>query len=539
MSASSQSANVNVCAYLNDQSHRDLVQDICGAAGWSVQHLISLDAQQPDSAVQSPDVVFIDTATNLAAFREFYGQEALFIFVGAPAQAGDLPYLSSTEVEVCVTEVTTYLNEHRFRRQFFNASDAEPITKLPRHPELLALMENYVGSAMGLIVVQIDHAQHLYTNMDPVSRTDLLASFSDHLRQMMPEQAELGIFDAACFSIWIPQSSPVELERHAIALTLTGKAPMAFKSGELHFTLSVGFAHRERLTDPNTLWEEVWEAKEQARAAGGNTSQEAIGLTNTAVEARIPDALATDEFSLVLQPQYTIDGTELTGVESLLRWQGLEIGGLAPDHFIPVAERSGQMARVGDWVLERSSCEAATWLENLTHSINLSVNISPQQFINDAIKDQIDRLVQDQWLNPGILEIELTHTNLLQVVDQHRKTLYGLRDMGVRIAIDNMGHGVVDTQKLLRCPADTLKIDRRLIAQMHSSAAALSLVEHICRLGTRFNLRVIAVGVETEEQRSQLEQLGCSEGQGFLFSPPVPMEQFQSYLQEEQQKKFA
>ena len=111
--------------------------------------------------------------------------------------------------------------------------------------------------------------------------------------------------------------------------------------------------------------------------------------------------------------------------------------------------------------------------------------------------------------------------------------------MGVRIAIDNIGHGVVDTQKLLRCPADTLKIDRRLIAQMHSSAAALSLVEHICRLGTRFNLRVIAVGVETEEQRSQLEQLGCSEGQGFLFSPPVPMEQFQSYLQEEQQKKFA
>jgi len=193
-------------------------------------------------------------------------------------------------------------------------------------------------------------------------------------------------------------------------------------------------------------------------------------------------------------------------------------------------ERSGQMARVGDWALERAARESVTWLEHLISPIYLGINISPQQFSHDAIKNQIVRLSKDQWLDPAILELEMSHAHLLHVVDQHRSALFELRDLGVRIAIDNLGTDVVDAKKLLRCPADTLKIDRSLVASMESDASARTLIEQICRVGRRFQLRVVAVGVETGEQRRILEDMGCTDAQGFLFCKPVPLVEFQRFL---------
>ena len=140
------------------------------------------------------------------------------------------------------------------------------------------------------------------------------------------------------------------------------------------------------------------------------------------------------------------------------------------------------------------------------------------------------RLTLEEWLDPGILELEMSHDNLLHVVDQHRASLFQLRDSGVRIAIDNLGVGIVDTNKLLRCPADTLKIDRSLVARMEHDPSAHILVEQICQVGDRFQLRVVAVGVETETQRRLLENLGCTEAQGYLFSAPIPLRDFQRYL---------
>ena len=131
-----------------------------------------------------------------------------------------------------------------------------------------------------------------------------------------------------------------------------------------------------------------------------------------------------------------------------------------------------------------------------------------------------------------MLELELSHDSLLHVVDQHRAALFALRDMGVRVAIDNLGDGVLDTTKLLRCPADTLKIDRSLIAQVASDDSARRLVAHICELGTRFQLRVVAVGVETEAQRDALIECGCTVAQGYFYSAPVPLESFHRFLVE-------
>jgi EAL domain-containing protein (putative c-di-GMP-specific phosphodiesterase class I) len=165
------------------------------------------------------------------------------------------------------------------------------------------------------------------------------------------------------------------------------------------------------------------------------------------------------------------------------------------------------------------------------------VNISPQQFVKQSITNQIERLKRERWLDPAMLELELSLSNMLLLVDEHRDQLYRLRDWGVRFAVDNLGTDLIDFDRLLRCPADTLKIDRRLTAKVHSHPASSDLVAEIASIGERFQLRVVAVGVETPEQLKTLRSLGEMEVQGYLLSPPVPVGEFQQLLSVGKQRK--
>ena len=537
--------NIEICVFLSDSELSARLGQLAAVQGWTILHWDTRPNPELAATVErcAPDIVFFDNpdyAQQLEAEQHGELPHPLTVNLITSAADEDYPGLQisaqSTDADI-VAAITTALNVTRFTQQFFTETAAEPITQLPHHPELLEYMNRHLGEPTGLLVIQVDHPEHVYTNLDPVSKTDLLSELGGFLHQQLPQEAVMGIFDAACFVAWLPGSQPRQVRDLAARFCDVTAKPIDFRSGQLHFTLSVGYGFEAALTNPQTLWHDTWVVKEKARSQGGN---QACGVSDSAlVGEKIPDAFDRDEFSLVLQPQWDAKGETLHGVETLLRWQGMEVGSLAPDHFIPIAERSGQMARVGDWVLERAACESATWLEHLVSPILLGVNVSPQQFYNDAIKYQVERLSKDQWLDPSILELEMTHNNLLDVVDQHRTTLYQLRDAGVRIAIDNLGTTVVDTQKLLRCPADTLKLDRSIVAQVTEDENSKRLVEQICQLGLKFQLRVVAVGVETEAQRRMLESLGCSDMQGYLLAEPVPLEKFHRFLAEQSKKRRA
>ena len=532
------SGNIHICTFISNEALAATVHSICRARGWRLQ---SEDARsRPQQALaelpRQPDMVIFDQADDLtdwtAALTTHGAVQGIYIGEAAPESLpARVSWVHAAYVEdELVARITTVLNIMRFDAQFFSSRSAEPITRLPHHPELLAHMERYQGRRTGVLVVQVDHAEHLYANLDPVSKTDLLGALSEHLSRCLPHSAHMGIFDAASFVVWCPNASPGQMTDIAHCLAERSAEAVIFRGGQLHFSLSIGHAFETSLVDASDLWQRAWQAKEKAAKSGGNRIEAAHN--DASLGERVPAAIDRDEFALVLQPQWDITGAQLHGVEALLRWQGMEVGKLAPDHFIPVVERSGQMARVGDWVLERASSESTTWLEHLVSPIWMGVNISPQQFVNDALNKQINRLAKEQWLDPAILELEMSHANLLHVVDQHRTALFELRDMGVRIAIDNLGTSVVDANKLLRCPADTLKIDRSLIASIEQDSGARQLTEQICRVADRFTLRTVAVGVETDEQRSILQDMGCTDAQGFLFAEPIPLPQFRSYLTE-------
>ena len=419
----------------------------------------------------------------------------------------------------------------KLRGQFSSIDALEPITRLPRYSDLLAAEGSHNEQSLGLIAIEIDHGEHLYADLDPISKTDLLSHLADYLQAQLGASTQLGFVDATCFAVIMPGADEMTTRAQAEMLVESLRPGIPYKGHALHLTASAGYAAASPSGDSEQLWKKAWRAKMDAMRHGGDRASSA---PHSALSARIPKALARNEFSLVLQAQWSTGSEELSGVEALLRWQGMEVGELAPDHFIPIAEASGQMARIGDWVIERACTEATTWFEHLLNPLVLAVNVSPQQFEREVILHQIERLSDEQWLDPSLLELELSHAHLLHLVDHHRSTLYRLRDLGVRFAIDGLGGDVIEADKLLRCPADTLKLHRSLVARLTEDPTAGSLAREICDLAGRFNLRSVGVGVETQDQLEALKEMGCSDVQGYLLSRPVGLNDFRTVLQRRQ-----
>lgn len=515
----------------NSDQARECVE-LCEAQGWQVTRF---SVQDLADAQTQFDFVLFDHLPGLPAVATYLMtyHRCHAVYLGVTRKDIGLPERCSALLETqvgttLVQHITTLTNVAHFEAQFFRSATAEPITQLPRHDEVLNSMQNHRGQPCGLIVTEIDHAEHLYENLDPVSKTDLLGAIGAHMSNALPREAYAGIFNAACFVAWCPGVTGLPLQTATQKLVDACQRTLSFRSGELNFTVSCGFADTQMLTTPEPLWQAAWAAKETAKTHGGNCSVAAFATEH--LSARIPEALTRNEFSLALQPQWDIRGAELTGAEVLLRWQGLDVGKITPDQFIPLAERHGEINRVGDWVLAQTCANIAAWSAPPQENLLVGINVSPQQFNKGSIAHLLEALIKQQQLNPCQLELELSHENLLSVVDQHRRTLFQLRDLGVRIAIDNLGVGIVDTQKLLRCPADTLKIDRTLLASMQTDPSVRTLVAQICQVGERFDLRTVAVGIENESQRNLMENLGCTDGQGYLFSPPIPMVDFARYV---------
>jgi EAL domain-containing protein (putative c-di-GMP-specific phosphodiesterase class I)/GGDEF domain-containing protein len=522
---------MNLCGLIENPSLRERLSLLAADAGWScwLSDDAALFERVLDTMQPAAELVITDAPAHLGLLARCAGRAPVILL----ARDGGEQHASATVLDALLPDAElllsfkTCVNARRFRERFADLDSHEPITSLPRHDELLRSLGSHQDAGMGLLVVQIDHPHHLYSHLDPVSRSDLLGALGEQVRRALPPQAVLGFYDPACFAAALPGFSAATTAGAAQTLVTAMRQPLAFRGGQMHITVSVGYGFEALFSDADRLWTQAWRAMRQALEEGGDR---AAGMAETAAADRLPNALTREEFSLVLQPQFGADGERLTGAEVLLRWQGLEVGNLSPSQFIPLAERRGHMARIGDWVLERACREAATWFENRINPLRLGVNVSPHQFGKGAIVDQINRFRAERWLDPAILELELPHEAMLALVDTHREHLYRLRDLGVRFALDNLGSGLMDTNRLLRCPVDTLKIDRSLIQRIEADPRARELAEQICRLGQRFGLRVVAVGVETQAQLIILQGFGCTDVQGFLFSQPVSLARFGELL---------
>jgi EAL domain-containing protein (putative c-di-GMP-specific phosphodiesterase class I) len=245
------------------------------------------------------------------------------------------------------------------------------------------------------------------------------------------------------------------------------------------------------------------------------------------MEAGLRDALVRDELFLVFQPLIDLAENRVCSCEALLRWRHPERGLVSPGAFISVAEESGLIVPIGEWVLNEACKAAAKWPEK----ISVAVNLSPIQFKkNRSLVDQVQTALKSSGLHATRLELEITETTLLSDNDLALETLRRLKDLGVRLALDDFGTGYSSLSYLRRFPFDKIKIDQSFVRDSPYGSDGLAIVKAVIGLGRSLGMRTTAEGVETEEQLDVVRAQGCTEVQGYLFSMPLPTKEINEFI---------
>lgn len=232
-------------------------------------------------------------------------------------------------------------------------------------------------------------------------------------------------------------------------------------------------------------------------------------------------ALNNDEFVLHYQPVFNINSKEIIGVEALLRWNNPVLGCVSPTDFIPVAEETGIIAQIGDWVLRQACKQSVAWSQAGLPSLNMSVNISALQLDTDDYASKVKEILDETGMNPCQLELELTETAVMKDVNKSIKTINALVDLGTSIAIDDFGTGYSSISYLRKLNIHRIKIDRSFIKNIPENAEDIAIIDTIILLAGTLNLKITAEGVETEKQMSYIKSTTCECAQGFYFSPAV------------------
>jgi len=309
--------------------------------------------------------------------------------------------------------------------------------------------------------------------------------------------------------------------------------PLTLGATEVHVRASVGVAFGEPKLDAEALLTRADIAMYHAKAAGKNRHvpfeprMQELLHQRLRLEADLGRAMQNDEFFLEYQPVIDLGTRSLLGVEALLRWRHPELGILMPTEFIQIAEESGQIIALGRWVLHRSSAEMRAWRGCVSggHELRLAVNISGRHLQQGDLVEDVAQALRDSGLEPGNLIIELTESTVIHNTEQNLERLRRLKDLGVRLAIDDFGMGYSSLSYLHRLPIDILKVDRSFVARLTDGNRGPELARTVIALGDTLGLDTVAEGIEQESQVAALLDLGCVAGQGFLFAAPATLAQ--------------
>jgi diguanylate cyclase (GGDEF)-like protein/PAS domain S-box-containing protein len=320
--------------------------------------------------------------------------------------------------------------------------------------------------------------------------------------------------------------------------------PISVNGQEVAITGSVGIAvYPTDGEDADELVRHADAAMYHAKDRGRNNCQffsdsmNAESLRKLTVESRLREALERGELRLHYQPIVDLRTGAITGAEALLRWNHPELGTVSPSEFVPVSEETGLIVPIGEWVLRTACCQAKQWQEEGYLDILMSVNVSIRQFAHHDLRDTVARALQDSGIDPSYLELELTESFMMQDDEAAATVLRDLRAIGVRVALDDFGTGYSSLSYVTRFPLDTLKMDRCFVRDIDSDPGAAGIASAVISMAHSLDARVVAEGVDTEEQATFLRAQGCDEMQGFLFSEAVPADEFVRLLQLERNQE--
>jgi EAL domain-containing protein (putative c-di-GMP-specific phosphodiesterase class I)/GGDEF domain-containing protein len=408
-------------------------------------------------------------------------------------------------------------------------------TGLPNREHLLEnmrmmIVDASVGSQFSLVLLRLNHLPQSRFSVAGGLYAELLRSVAGRVKDLLAD--DVYVINNNCLATIIAGVEPRALE--SVLKEIIEIFSHTFElDGQIVFAdFSVGVSG---YPDGGTSAEEILLSSEMALEhtdAHGVIplcfySQEMKAGLNERhlLETGIHRALARKEFFILFQPQVDIETREIVGVESLLRWRHPELGVVSPLKFIPLLERTGLIIPVGDWVIRESCRQGKAWFERLNRPIKVAVNLSVTQFYKNGLVASVEQALTESGLPPQYLELEITENIALCHADATLKIMSRLKAMGVSLSIDDFGTGYSSLAYLQRYPIDLLKIDQSFVRPMQSAISRNADMLHaIIALGHNLNLKVLAEGVETEEQADFVLQNGCKLGQGYLFARPMEAE---------------
>lgn len=418
------------------------------------------------------------------------------------------------------------------------------LTGLPNRRMFEHKIESLIQSSKGkadffsVMYLDLDRFKYINDTLGNGIANKLIQQFSSRIKRLIPETYLFARIEGDNFGIVVSDyqqsERPVALAKEILE---SMKNPFFVDGYELYITTSVGISSFTNGDNLDDLLKHVNAALKRAKEIGRNNYQVYSPSLKVAsyklynLENDLHKAIEKNQFLLHFQPRVNVSTGEMISAEALLRWQHPEWGLVSPGDFIPLAEENGFIIEICDWVLNQVCQFLKEWKQSHLKVIPISINISAQRFLKSNWLPFLNETLKKTDTDPTHLEIEITETTLIRHEKEVSSAIHFLKDLGIKIALDDFGTGYSSLAYLTRYPIDTIKIDQSFISNLAKINSDEVIVKAIILMAKGLAKNVVAEGVETMEQLSFLKQHGCNEVQGYLFSKPVPENQFQSLLE--------
>jgi len=471
--------------------------------------------------------------------------------------AGAQDYLMKDNLTRLCPAIERELREVEVRRDRKRAEDTverqahyDLLTNLPNRTTFRDRLTVALAQAgrnrkmLAVLFVDLDRFKTIVDTLGHTIGDQVLRGVAERLGASLEEGDTLARMGGDEFVILLPQINRADRAvRVAQRIIEAIKPPFHFDRNELHITMSIGitlFPYDGE--DADTLLKNADTALYRAKEQGRNNYQlytpamNARAFERLALENSLRRAVERKEFLMYYQPQIDVRTQTIVGAEALLRWQHPDLGIVYPSEFISIAEETGLITQLGEWVLRTACMQNKVWQKAGLPPITVAVNLSARQFQQQDLVENVARILKETGLDARWLEMEITEGIAMQNADYTNVLLRGLKEMGVRVALDDFGTGYSSLNYLKKFPIDTLKIDQSFVRDLTTDANDAAIANAVIVLAHSLKLKVIAEGVETRQQEAFLLEHHCDLIQGFLFSSPLPAAAFEVLIRQHLQK---